>query len=104
MTQYVGRVSFKHLKEEDDLEAVVSKMAFDCIAEMGDAQAPFFVYEEGDCGEPHAHFYFRTVKSRSSVERLLKKHFRLPPKVCAFVTARRLHIAFAVTSVRTSRQ
>lgn len=83
--KYVGRVSFKHLKEEEDLEAVVSKMAFDFACEVGDAVAPCFVYEEGDCGEPHAHFYFGSRKSRSSLERLLKKWFKLPPKVCACV-------------------
>lgn len=80
MTQYVGRISFKHLKDEEDLEAHVSEMALALCVEMG-CESPCFVFEVGDCGEPHCHFYFETVKSEATVRRLLQKHFRLPPRV-----------------------
>lgn len=81
MTQYVGRISFKHYEKE----GLEEKARIDCMAfkvEMGDMGTPVFIFEVGDCGEPHAHFYFRTHKGRSTVERALKKHFHLPPKVC----------------------
>lgn len=84
MTQYVGRVSFKHY--EGDLDAIFVEAKKDCLSfavEMGEMGTPCFIFEVGECGEPHAHFYFRTTKSLSTVQRILKRHFRLPPKVCA---------------------
>lgn len=81
MTQYIGRVSFKHLKEEDDLETEVAAMSLAFCTESG-CGSSCFVFEVGDCGEPHAHFYFESAKSDATLRRLLQKHFRLPARVC----------------------
>lgn len=96
--QYVGRLSFKHLKEEEDIEVEASAMSLAFCVEAA-VDAPCFIFEVGDCGEPHAHFYFETGKSAATVRRLLQKHFRLPAKVrLAFMKPRRLHIAFGFIS------
>jgi hypothetical protein len=81
--QYVGRISFKHFQEEaQDLEAEMAALSFAFCVESGVGE-PLFVFEVGDCGEPHAHFYFESVKSEATLRRLLVKHFKLPPKVSA---------------------
>jgi len=81
MTQFVGRLSFKHLSPGEDLEVNASAM---CLAFCVEAEPeePCFVFEVGECGEPHAHFYFNSKKSEASVRRMLQKHFSLPPRVC----------------------
>lgn len=79
--QYVGRVSFKHLKEEEDIELEASSMSLAFCVEAG-VKSPVFVFEVGDCGEPHAHFFFESSKSAATIRRLLQKHFKLPAKVC----------------------
>lgn len=79
--EYVGRISFKHLKDEaEDLEAHAAALCLAFCCETGVAE-PLFVFEVGDCGEPHGHFYFESVKAEATLRRLLQKHFRLPLKV-----------------------
>lgn len=80
MSRFVGRVSLKHLADpEDSARAACLRFA----AETG-VEASCFVFEMGSINEePHLHFYFETRKSRSTIERILKIVFELPPKVCA---------------------
>lgn len=80
MNPFIGRISFKHFKDEDDLETYVSSLALAFAVESG-VHAAAVIFEVGDCGEPHAHFYFETPKSEASIRRLLQKHFKLPPRV-----------------------
>lgn len=81
MPQFIGRLSFKHLKDEPNIEDAAAQLCLSFVAESS-VEASCFVYEVGDCGEPHAHFYFQTQKSDGTIRRLLRKHFRLPEKVC----------------------
>lgn len=96
MTQYVGRVSFKHFKDLEDLETEMASLALAFCVETG-VDAPCFVFEVGDCGEPHAHFYFESLKSDATLRRSLQKHFKLPPKVC-LLKAKCIHICIAFIS------
>lgn len=82
MSLFVGRVSFKHLPDDVSSEAYVG-LRDRCLAlavESGFGSL-VFVFELGDELEPHAHFFFETMKSKTSVIKLLKKHFRLPERV-----------------------
>lgn len=80
MPEFVGRLSFKHFKEEEDLETFTAGLCLQFCSEVN-PEDPCFVFEVGDCGEPHAHFYFKTAKSEGTIRRLLQKHFTLPPRV-----------------------
>lgn len=84
--QYVGRLSGKHFTVGDDGVSVEDQMkvcALQCAADMG-LDSWCFVFEMGSINEePHMHFYFRSLKSMSTLQRGLKIGFGLPPKVCA---------------------
>lgn len=102
MTQYIGRVSGKHFTVGDDGVSVEDQMkvcALQFAADQG-LDSWCFVFEMGSINEePHMHFYFRSAKSLSTLQRALKSSFSLPKQVSfALLTAKSIHICFAVMS------
>jgi len=84
MTKYIGRVSHKHKKGLPDYADLPTQCGADWLAffaAKGGHSGDLAVYEEGECGEPHSHFFFESNKSLSTLQGLLKKHHGLPPKV-----------------------
>lgn len=104
MTQYVGRISLKHLVDREtdvSVEDEARGMVLAFVADSG-VQASCFVFELGSINEePHLHFYFESSKSRATLVRMLKRHFELPEKVR--MNAKSIHICSAFIQFKRSR-
>lgn len=80
-TQYIGRISLKHVTEGKNVEDFAREACLIFSSEVS-ASAPCFVFEYGSAHEePHLHFYFESSKSLSKCQSALKKAFELPPRV-----------------------
>lgn len=85
--QYVGRVSLKHFEgvaeylATPELEARSRLVAWMTTPEFSKYPCSLFVYEEGEEGQPHLHFYLESNLQVSAVSNMLKRLFSLPPNV-----------------------
>lgn len=87
MAQFRGRISFKHLVVGADgvsIEDQAKLQCLDFVSRTG-VSKHCFIFEEGTvAGEPHAHFYFESAKSASTLVKNLKQAFRLPDRVSLY--------------------
>lgn len=94
-TQYIGRISLKHVAYPGKNVEDFAREACLIFSSEVSASAPCFVFEYGSANEePHLHFYFESAKSLSKCQSALKKAFELPPRVgwvlecCGYVGCR----------------